>query len=292
MIPGKIVSDMGAEYISETFEQIAELGIEVVNLPSFRPELKGCIEKFFDVVQDLFKPHLKGKGVIEPDYRERGAHDYRRDACLTMADFERVILRCIVYYNSQRVIENYPYTEAMIAAQVKPYANAIFEYGKSQEGANLLPVDSNTLILTLLPRTMGRFGRDGLKVNRMRYRADGFTEQYLTGGEVTVAYNPDDVSNVWLIDGGAYIPFTLIESRFKGMDLTGVQTLREGHKNLVRSAETACTQAQIDLANHILTIARNSSKKDDISIREMRETRQRERNRNHIDFVKAGVDDE
>ncbi len=64
MIPGKIVSDMGSEYASETFEQITELGIEVVNLPAFRPELKGCIEKFFDVVQDLFKPHLKGKGVI------------------------------------------------------------------------------------------------------------------------------------------------------------------------------------------------------------------------------------
>ncbi len=291
-IPGKIVSDMGAEYASETFEQLAELEIEVVNLPAFRPELKGAVEKFFDVLQDLFKPYLKGKGVIEPDYQERGAHDYRKDACLTMADFERVLLRCIVYYNSQRVIENYPYTAEMIAAEIPPYANAIFEWGKSQEGANLLAVDRETLVLTLLPRTIGKFSRNGLKVNKMRYKHDGYTEQYLMGGEVTVAYNPDDVSFIWLIENGAYIRFELIESRFKGLELSEVQTFRNGQKSLVQSAGMANTQAKIDLASHIITIARNSRRDEEVSINGIRETRQRERNRNHIDFVRAGVDDE
>lgn len=223
MIPARLVTDMGAEYISETFEQIAELGIGVVNLPSFRPELKGCIEKFFDVIQSLFKPYLKGRGVIEPDYQERGAHDYRKDACLTMADFEKIIIRCIIYYNSQRIVINYPYTDEMLGEKVQPYANCIFEWGKSQDGANLIVVDKETLILTLLPRTMGRFDRNGLKVNKMRYRHENYTEQYLNGGEVTVAYNPDDVSYVWLLDNGAYIRFELIESRFKGMDLVEAQ---------------------------------------------------------------------
>lgn len=31
------------------------------------------------------------------------------------------------------------------------------------------------------------------------YKHENFTEKYLAGGEVTVAYNPDDVSAVWLI---------------------------------------------------------------------------------------------
>lgn len=101
-LPAIFVTDMGSEYKSETFEQIADLGVTVINLPSYRPELKGSVEKFFDLIQDTYKKHLKGKGVIEPDYQERGSHDYRKDACLTMADFEKVVLRCIVYYNSQR----------------------------------------------------------------------------------------------------------------------------------------------------------------------------------------------
>lgn len=110
MLPATLVTDMGKEYVSDTFEQIADLGVTIVNLPPYRPELKGAVEKFFDVVQGLYKPYLKGKGVIEPDYQERGAHDYRKDARLTMADFEKIIIRCIVYYNSQRIVDNFPFT--------------------------------------------------------------------------------------------------------------------------------------------------------------------------------------
>ncbi len=76
-LPGRILSDQGCEYIGYTFEQIAELGVTLENLPPYRPDLKGPIEKFFDVIQSLYKKNLKGKGVIEPDFQERGAHDYR-----------------------------------------------------------------------------------------------------------------------------------------------------------------------------------------------------------------------
>lgn len=81
-LPALLVTDMGMEYQSENFEQITELGATVINLPAYRPELKGAVEKFFDLIQNTYKPHLKGKGVIEADYQERGAHDYRKDAVL------------------------------------------------------------------------------------------------------------------------------------------------------------------------------------------------------------------
>lgn len=111
VLPSKLVTDMGKEYASCNFEQIADLGVTIVNLPPYRPELKGVVEKFFDIIQDLYKPYLKGKGVIEVDFRERGAHDYRKDARLTMEEFEKIIIYCIIYYNNQRILENFPYTE-------------------------------------------------------------------------------------------------------------------------------------------------------------------------------------
>lgn len=139
-LPGVLVTDMGSEYKSENFEQLVELGVTITNLPPYRPELKGSVEKFFDLVQGYYKRHLKGKGVINPDFRERGSHDYRKDACLTIRDFERVILRCIIFYNSKHIIENFPYTDQMIAENVLPYANRIFEWGKNQPGANMISV--------------------------------------------------------------------------------------------------------------------------------------------------------
>lgn len=286
-LPAALVTDMGSEYKSENFEQIAELGVKVINLPSYRPELKGLVEKFFDVVQDTYKKHLKGKGVIEPDYQERGAHDYRKDACLTMTDFEKIILHCIIYYNSGRIIENFPYTEAMIRSDVKLYASCIWNWGKSQIGANLIEVEADELMLTLLPRTTGKFNRFGLKVNKMRYHCEGYTEQYLKGGEVTVAYNPEDVTSVWLLEKGKYIEFAIIESRFEGKDLTAVQELQIAQRTITRGAEQDNLQAQIDLARHIEAIAGAVRGSNDVSIKNIRDTRRREQSKHHRDYMKG-----
>lgn len=90
-MPMKLVSDMGKEYTSSTFEQLVELGVTITNLPPYRPELKGRVEKFFDLVQGYYKPLLKGKGVIEEDFQERGVVDYRKQACLTLHEFEKIL---------------------------------------------------------------------------------------------------------------------------------------------------------------------------------------------------------
>lgn len=289
MLPATLVTDMGKEYVSNTFEQIADLGVIIVNLPPYRPELKGAVEKFFDVVQGLYKPHLKGKGVIESDYQERGAHDYRKDARLTMADFEKIILRCIIYYNNQRIIDNFPYTEKMLAVGVKPYASAIWNYGLNQAGANLIPSDYNTLVLTLLPRTTGKFSRKGLIVNKLRYKHDGFTERYLNDSTVTVAYNPEDVSEVWLIENGIYTPFTLIESRFCGKGISEVEAIKARQKTAVQSVTTDNLQVKIDLVNHIGIIAASAGNQGNTGIKGIRDNRRREQRKTHIDYVKGGA---
>ena len=285
-MPGVLVTDMGSEYKGNTFSQITELGIKVVNLPPFRPEMKGVIEKLFDVIQNTYKKYLKGKGVIEPDYQERGAHDYRKDACLTLRDFEQIILHCIVYYNSRRVVD-FPFTEEMLDDGVKPHASSIFAWGKEQMGANLISVTPQRLIQTLLPRTTGTFTRKGLRVNGLRYKHDDYTESYLSGGEVTVAYNPEDVTEVWLLDNGQYVPFVLIESRFNGKSLAAVQTMQKARKQTVNAAAADNLQAQIDLAEHIQVIA-SRGKQTDVGIKNIRNTRKREQARTHIDFVKEG----
>ena len=285
-LPGVFVTDMGSEYKSDTFSQVTELGIKLINLPPFRPEMKGTVEKLFDVIQNTYKKYLKGKGVIEPDYQERGAHDYRKDACLTLQEFEQIILHCIVYYNSHRVVD-FPFTEEMLADGVKPYASSIFAWGKEQMGANLISATPQKLIQTLLPRATGTFTRKGLRVHGLRYKHDDYTESYLSGGEVTVAYNPEDVTEVWILDNGQYVPFTLIESRFNGKSLDAVQTMQKARKQTVNAAAAENLQAQINLAEHIQVIAAKG-KQTDVGIKNIRSTRKREQARTHIDFVKEG----
>ena len=286
-LPGVFVTDMGSEYRGDTFSQVTELGVKIINLEPYRPELKSSVERFFGLIQDEYKKHLKGKGVIEPDYQERGAHDYRKDACLTLREFEQIILHCIVYYNSRRVVD-FPFTEEMLADGVKPYASSIFAWGKEQMGANLISVTPQRLIQTLLPRTTGTFTRKGLRVNGLRYKHDDYTESYLSGGEVTVAYNPEDVTAIWLLDNGQYVPFALIESRYNGKSLAAVQTMQKARKQTVNAAAADNLQAQINLAEHIQVIT-SQRKQTDVGIKNIRSTRKREQARTHIDFVKEGT---
>ena len=253
-LPGVMMTDRGMEYCSENFEQIAELGVTVVNLPSYRPELKGIVEKFFDIVQNYYKPYLKGKGIIEPDFQHRGAHDYRMDACLTLEDFRKVILRCIVHYNSKRRLSSVSYTKEMLDKGVKPFPNELWNLGRTQPGSNLINVDKDVLSKTLLPRTSGKFTRKGLIVNGLRYKHENYTERFITGGVCTVAYDPSNVNLVWLIEKGNYTEFHLIESRYKHKTLDEVAEIQQQVKRLTTVSDDALLQADIDLQQHISAI--------------------------------------
>lgn len=281
-LPGVMVTDMGSEYIGETFEQITELGVTLVNLQAYRPDLKGPVEKLFDLVQEKYTDALKGKGVIMPDFQERGAHDYRKDACLTMEEFERIVVRCIIYYNSERVISGYPYTDEMIRGQVRPYACDIWNWKVREPGTNLIAASERDIVLTLLPRTEGCFTRYGLMVNKLRYHRDGYKEAYLRGGRCIVAYNPDDVTSVWLkTEDNCFAEFRIIEKAFNGRSLAEVNEAKKSRNAIVKNEAEEALQAKIRLAAFIETVAEQADPPEKADIKGIRSTRQSEKRKTH-----------
>ena len=294
-LPGTIVSDMGGEYQSYTFSQITELGITLINLPPLRPELKSIVERSFQLIQTSMKPALFDYGFVDKDYGKRLAKDSRKEAVLTLREYEKCVIYSILYHNNQRVIEDYPYTEEMLNARVEPHPRTIFEWGRKQDGANLIPVLEKELVLTLLPRTMGKFSRKGLIVFGLRYDStEGkFTEEYLSGGDALAAYNPDSVESVYLFRNGAYTEFRLIESRFMGKSFSEVQKMMEAQRALVNDAMQAGLQGKIDLASNLEAVVTGKVRNDDVNLKNVRATRTRERrkeHRNFMDEVKQEVD--
>ena len=284
-LPRIMLTDGGSEYKGQTFEQIAELGVTLINLPSYRPELKGTVEKLFDLIQNSYKDSLKGKGVIMPDFQERGSHDYRTDAVLTMLEFERIVVRCIVHYNCERVIPNYPYTAEMLSDGVLPYANTIWNWKKDNTGETLIDVSKRDLILTLLPRTRGVFTRYGLKVNGLRYFADGYKEQFLQGGNAIVAYNPDNCNHVWVREkDGTFVESSLIENRFSDMSLVSVQDIQRQQKQLVQDTMRDNYQAKIELMTFIETVSEQANQTEDVQIKGSRSARKSARRKQHKDI--------
>ena len=280
-LPGVLITDKGKEFVGHTFDQLTEIGIRMVNLPPYRPELKGIVEHAFSLLHSYFLPHLKGKGTIEPDFQERGARDYRKDACLTMDDFEKILLRCILYYNNNRLLGEQVLSKEMVVAGVQPTANSLWRWGCAQAGANLIPIDAGSLKRTLLPRTEGRFTRRGLVVHKQRYRhCEGkFTERYLNGGKATVAYDPDDISCVYLVESGSYTRFELILKVYDNLSLDEVMELHSLQQAAKKSTQPQKDQALIDLVASIETIASTRGHSGDVNLKGIRQTHKTEKQR-------------
>ena len=80
---------------------------------------------------------------------------------------------------------------------------------------------------------------------------------------------------IWLIENGAYIPFDLVESRFREKDLTGVQAMKQWQRDLVRQETGNRIQAEIDLARHISVIAGASGEQKKPSVKNIRANREK-----------------
>lgn len=283
--PGRFVTDKGREYTSQTFSQLAELGVTIVDLPAYRPELKSSVERAFHGLDELMKPHLQGRGYIEVDFQERGSQDYRKAASLNLYEFEVILLRCIIFYNSKRIMKDYPYTEQMIKDKVKPHPSGIWNWGiNNLPGCNLIEVDKSQLLLTLLPRAKGRFSRYGLTVNKLRYHNQGYKEMYLKGGEIVVAYNPEDITYAFVIENGNYVRFNLIDTRFEGKSLSCVEDLKKEQGLIMKESEEEKLQAEIDLARNIQIITSRESN-ENRSTKGIRKNRQNETIKKHRDII-------
>ena len=283
-LPSIMVTDRGSEYASFNFEQLAELGVTIINLPPFRPELKGRVEKFFDLIQNAYKPYLKGKGVIESDFQKRGGHDYRKDACISLHDFETIIIHAIIFHNTKRVLKNFPYTAQMLDEKTPPYSASIWEFQKKHGLGNLIFASPETITALLLPRTTGNFTRKGLIVNGLRYGSDGFAERFLKGNKVKVAFNPDNVTYVYLVDEN-FKRFELIDTQFDGAKLDSVNQTKTAQKEHIKHFYEDSMQGRIDLISHIQTIVEQGAITPKKSLKAIGENRRIEKYETHKDFI-------
>ena len=63
------------------------------------------------------------------------------------------------------------------------------------------------------------------------------------------------------VEKGEFIPFELVESRYKSRRLDEVEQIKEQSKTTLRSEQNNARQAKIDLMNDIELIARGGGKR-------------------------------
>ena len=137
----------------------------------------------------------------------------------------------------------------------------------------------------LLPRTKGKFGRNGLTVNGLHYHNPLFREEYLQSKECVVAFDMDSSNHIWMIENGKYIQFDLIESRFMDKGLNDVALMKSKQRELVKREGKKKTQAEVDLTKAIQLIADSCVVQVQPSTKGIRSNRQREQAKTHKKYV-------
>lgn len=253
-LPGEIITDKGKEFIGTRMEELAmKYGIDFESLPPFRPDGKSLVEKSFDLIQQKYKPTLRGKGVIESDAQERWAVDYRSQAVLTLEDFTKVIIHCVLYLNSCRFIQDCQVRE------VSHVASELWKWYDSQGDSIVIPVSGERLYQFGLPRKSATLSRKGINNQGLWYTGADFKkllERKKVGDTIQIAYDPDNVSRVYLIDGMEYIPFELASycQKYVGASQAEYQIEKNKHKANSKELEHLDTEGRIKVLQNIQSI--------------------------------------
>lgn len=240
-IPREIITDKGREFCGGRVEELSlRYGVVIQNLPPYRPDRKGLVEKAFDLIQERYKPLLRGKGVIEEDAQERWAVDYRAQASLTLDEFTAIVVHAILFLNSGRLLSN-----GLTPAQ---------QWLEAED--ELLQADSEELSCMGLPRTTAQMRRKGIRHRKMWYVPSD--RDLLHPGETyTIAYDPSDVSYIYVVLDGQHYPCRLgpADQRYQGAGAMEAamaqQALRQQVGQRRRASQTAsiaATQAIRDIA--------------------------------------------
>ena len=247
-LPYEVITDKGREFCGGRMQELCRrYGVELIAQAPFRPDRKGLVEQAFHLLQERYKPLLRGKGVIEPDAQERWAVDYRSQAVLTLEDFIQVLIHCTVYLNSGRTLSS-GYTPAQLWQSSAP---------------QLLDVDAEELYLLSLPRAAAKLTRKGLRVNGILYVPTDMEGMYL-GDTLTLAYNPANLSRVYLAEHNFRPCMAAPGQGVEELSLPAYQSAQHHRRAMMREAEGVATSASIDCLRAIQGVIERASEEERI----------------------------
>lgn len=225
--PESILADRG-ELLGSTVEVLSEsLFIDIQNTPSFRADWKGIVERYFKTLQANFKPYVEGY-VTDTTVKKRGGSDYRLDAELTLIDVTKIIINCVVIYNTTHAMTYYD-ADKDIPPELPLIPLALWNWGVQHRTGKLRSVNEELAAVNLMPHKEVSITEYGIYLFGCYYSSayaikEGWFER--TGAKqskVLVAYDPHSANIVYLRPGGKYdtfIKFELTERSRTFRDLT------------------------------------------------------------------------
>ncbi len=268
-VPAVLLGDRGELESHDADRLVSMLGIQVDNAPPYRGDLKPIIESHFKTINTKVKPLLPG--FVLPDDRQRGGKDYRLDAKLDIRQFTRIIIKCVLYYNTQHYLKTFEKNEQMLKSGVEAIPVKLWDWGIRNSSGALRTFSKETIRLALMPKESGSVTDKGIYFKKLHYTCQKaqeglWFEKARKEGRyhVDISYDPRDMKTiyVWDANGVDVYPCTLLnwEQRFSGKSLEEVEYEQKVKDFEEKQNERAEMEAQINLNREIDAIVDEAEK--------------------------------
>lgn len=261
-MPKIIIADRG-EMMSDNSDSLVDsLDVRVKYASAYRADWKGIVERHFRTIHEKVKPLTPGY-VIE-DLKKRGGKDYRQDAKLTIYEFTKIILLCILHHNSH-YLATYDRDEMMIEDDVEPIPIKLWNWGIVNRSGRLKYYTEDYIKLSLMPRDNARVTRKGIIFKAMVYSCGrAIREQWFDRAgkgtwQVEISYDPRNMNSIYIRDIEEQDKYDKChlwkgQGRYRGKSLDEINYLL-GHEELMRQKSSyAGLQSEAELDAQIETI--------------------------------------
>ena len=211
-LPGALLGDRGEIESHHIEALINNFNVRVENAASYRADWKGIVEQRFHLLSAKFKKYTPG--YIEPDFRQRGARDYRLDAVLDLDDFLRIIIECVLAYNNHHELTTYDKDRDVAADEVPAIPRELWEWGMHHRSGALRAFPQELVQFSLLPVDEATVTTHGIYFKGCYYTCvKAMEERWFDQArqtkrwKVPISYDPRDRDIIYLHEAGKKLAF-------------------------------------------------------------------------------------
>ncbi len=225
-LPDLITADRGELEGNKPNNLINCLEVDAEILPPYRADWKGIVESEFrklDIAAILWLP-----GAIQKRFRERGEKDYRLGAALTLKEFTKILINCVLFYNNVHRMNSYDRNEFQIADKVPPIPIKLWGWGMSNRTGRLHEYPEDIVKLNLMLSAEATVTHKGIRLGRKFFYTCSTAEnenwfiraRSVHSWKVPVSFDPRKMEYLYirLNDGMDYEKCFLLESSFAFKD--------------------------------------------------------------------------
>lgn len=229
-----VLGDRGSELMGHQSDHATKaLGFTFADTPPGRADWKAYIER----QNGHMKQTLRDIPGASSGPKRRGEPDPAQDACLDLDQYETILIYHFLVFNHSHVVTNHPDEAHLLAEGLAPTPINFWNWGMANRSGAGRSFDSEHIRAALMPKADIPAKSDGLIFQGLAYTSSKLAAQGVflraTGhkrGRYFIAYEPRDLSEIWLLDDCARLvercPLSPKFKHFRGISLWELEAIR------------------------------------------------------------------